>query len=479
MTDKPMSTDIAPHPESNSIGNSTGTGTGTGTGTDNNADNSIERAAHTILSIASSMPTLAEVAAIVDMSQQANQRGYFDPEQDDALRELFSRYLTARAALIETIEDLRPLARAELGKSGPDVFILSYAASILLMRAAYLLIESFRDNRFAAKKLDEAEPRFGIARKQFTKIYRSSTSLRNIWAFMEARRYWDHNRADFSQRFASTASMQQVLELLNRDEPWIETSAGFYATNKLKYRLHSLLRRQYSGAKKVTFVLFKVSGRLVSELQLQWIHKRKRVTAVVQRKLSKLLEPGDIIVTRHDDAATNLFLPGFWPHAALYIGNQQQRDKLGLEPIEQDLSSSQALSVLEALKDGVRFRPLSSTLSVDACVIIRPKLDAEHIREALARAISHEGKGYDFEFDFRRSDKLVCTELPYRAYHGCGQIEFELSERAGRLCLSAEDLLDHALDGRGFDLIAIYGYRGNRFATGQRARQLLEQSYRK
>ena len=225
-----------------------------------------------------------------------------------------------------------------------------------------------------------------------------------------------------------------------------------------------------------------MSGRLVSEVQLQWFRKRKRVTSAVQQKLAELLQPGDVIVTRHDDAATNLFLPGFWPHAALYIGTETQREELGLVlNSDQVVRSKAPISVLEAKKDGVLFRELSETLSVDACTVIRPKLSPEAVREALVRAISHEGKEYDFEFDFRRSDKLVCTEVIYRGFHNCNQIQFELSERAGRVCLSAEDLLDRAIDGSFFDVVAIYGagYGAgrNRFATDLRAKELLEHSY--
>ena len=418
---------------------------------------------------------------VVAVAEGASERGYLTPDEDDQVRTLFAKYLRSRAALIETIEDLRPFATREMRKQNPDypeVFVVSYAAACLLMRIGYLLVDTFRKAPVVVKKLNESEPRFGIPRKQFTKIYRSSTSPLNVWSFLEATRYWNENKQSFQARFEANSVMAAVVELIEIQSPEIEISKRFYATSRLKYRLHSFLRRHHSGFKNVTFALLKMSGRLVSEVQLQWFRKRKRVTPAVQQKLAKLLQPGDVIVTRHDDAATNLFLPGFWPHAALYIGTEAQREDLGLV-----LNSDQAerakppISVLEAKKDGVLFRELSETLSVDACTVIRPKLSPKAISEALARAISHEGKKYDFEFDFRRSDKLVCTEVVYRGFHNSDQIQFELSERAGRLCLSAEDLLDKAIDGSFFDVVAIYGTKGNRFATDLRAKELLKYSY--
>ena len=210
---------------------------------------------------------------------------------------------------------------------------------------------------------------------------------------------------------------------------------------------------------------------------MKW--KRKRVTPGVRRKLARLLRPGDVIVTRHDDAASNLFLPGFWPHGALYIGTESQRQQIGseLQVANVDVTAD-SICVLEARKDGVLFRPLSDTLSVDACTVLRPRLTPEQIHEGIQRAMTHEGKPYDFEFDFRRSDKLVCTEVIYRAFHGSGSIRFDLKPRMGRVCLSAEDLLDTAIDTEFFEVVAIYGVAGNRFALGERAKQLLIQSYR-
>ena len=192
-----------------------------------------------------------------------------------------------------------------------------------------------------------------------------------------------------------------------------------------------------------------------------------------------MLRPGDIIITRHDDAASNLFLPGFWPHSALHIGLADERRQLGVEMSAVRWAASDGdVRVLEARKDGVLFRDLDDTLAVDAFVVIRPKLAEPDIGTSLTRAIAHEGKLYDFEFDFRRSDRLVCTEVIYRAFHGIGDIGFELTRRAGRVCLSAEDLLDHAIEDRAFGVVAVYGAQGNRFVTGERAKNALIASYR-
>ncbi len=446
----------------------------------------IEAATRSLLTLAPQLPSWESVQEALAFGRAAAKRGYFLPNEDEAVRTLFSKYLTTRAALLETLEDLRPHALAELSQPNPrhpEIFIVSFCAACLLVRSGRFLIDSFRKERVIWRKLDEAEPRFGIPAKQFTKVYRSLTSPANIWVFLEAARYWRENKAKLNQTFANDPIVKPLLVILAEEEPFIETSKRYYATGRLKYRLHSFFRRNHSGYKNVTFELFRLSGRVISEIRLKW--KRKRITPGVLRKFSKLLQPGDVVVTRHDDAATNLFLPGFWPHGVFYIGTQEQRDALGIDPIKNLADHTSAFSkpedpicILEARKDGVLYRSLADALNVDACVLIRPNLTPEKIREGINRAMTHAGKEYDFEFDFRRSTKLVCTEVVYRAFHGCDPIHFELNPRMGRVCLSAQDLLDTAFDNQFFKVIAIYGVDGNRFAVDERAKELLASSYR-
>ena len=208
---------------------------------------------------------------------------------------------------------------------------------------------------------------------------------------------------------------------------------------------------------------------------------QKAFTAGELRDAVAFLQPGDVLVTRHSIALTNLFMPGFWPHAALYIGTPEQRDALGVEaPAEKHALWGESICTLEALKDGVRLRPLSDTLSVDHFVVLRPQLPATTIRQAIERGVVHEGKMYNFDFDFFSSDRLVCTEVIYRSFDGLDDIHFPLKERAGRKTLSAEDLLDYALDAEAFEPVAIFGVNGCEadIVYGDAVRELVISSYR-
>jgi hypothetical protein len=125
---------------------------------------------------------------------------------------------------------------------------------------------------------------------------------------------------------------------------------------------------------------------------------------------------------------------------------------------------------LEAKKDGVKVRPVSETLALDALLVLRPPLSDAGLQRGLKRALTHRGKPYDFLFDFRTADRLVCTELIYRGFHGIAPIHFQLREVGGRLCLPAEEFLDQALV-CGFELILTAGLEGDHILTGADAQR--------
>lgn len=440
-------------------------------------------ALRSVLTAAPALPLARELNQEVADADAAQERGYYLPDEDERLREVYSRYLAVRSMLWGTIESLVPVIdrKEELDWTlRLRAFGLGFCAAALLVRAGSFLVELAVARPVVWKKLDEAEPRYGIERKTFSRIYKRLASARWMWRCYEAAQFFKVHREDLEAALKADG-YREVFELLRQEEPMIEARKRDYVQRKLGYRLYDFKRRHISGYRKVMFHLFRLSGRAIADLKQPFVKSGgdgKRVTGEVRAELAGLMRPGDVVVTRHDDALSNLFLPGFWPHAALYIGSLEEREQLGVEASEERKARSvEPVRFLEAKKDGVLFRPPEETLAVDALTVLRPKLPAAALAGVLGKALSHEGKLYDFLFDFSAADRLACTELVYRSYHGAEGAKFQLGERAGRLCLAAEELLDQAISSGVFDVLALYGVGEDRLWTGDSARGRLKESY--
>jgi hypothetical protein len=112
--------------------------------------------------------------------------------------------------------------------------------------------------------------------------------------------------------------------------------------------------------------------------------------------------------------------------------------------------------ILKETTPASRGGSLRNPFPTDALAVLRPQLDESEIAQAIRRGMLHEGKPYDFDFDFSRFDRLVCTEVVYRSNDGIGRMHFLLRRRVGRMTIAAKDLPEMALDRDSFEPIAVY-----------------------
>jgi hypothetical protein len=406
----------------------------------------------------------------------ASARGYFTPDEDEAVRVRYAQYLGVRGALLSTLAELEQACGPVNGgwEKQLPAFAVAFAAACLLLRQARSLAALAGVHPVLAKKLDEPSSLHGIPRKTFTSLFRATTDPVRLILFRDAANFYDKHRSKI-HGLAADPELAAAVNLLEDEDEWIERRKRDILRRRLAYGWHSFLRRHRSAWHQSVFGVFEMSGRAISELRqpgVKSIGAPKRVTPELREKILRVAKPGDVFVTRHDDAMSNLFLPGHWPHVAFFIGTETQRAALGLETPE---GAADPVVFLESKKDGVRFRPATDTLEVDAFVVLRPPLPAEEIAASLARGMRHVGKPYDFAFDFRNSDRLACTGLIYRAYHGAGELAFSLVETGGRLCLPAEELITQAL-AQGFRVVAACGVGKDEIVLGTRAELVLHAS---
>ena len=429
----------------------------------------VARGASAVLAAAAAIPEAGALLEELACADRAVGRGYFLPDEEVRVRLRYSQYLMLRAALLETLAELA--AGAEGDDAGRrerlPVFITAFAAACLLMRATRFIVDIAKDRPVVWKKLDEGETAAGIPRKSFTSLYKAYAAPSDLRRFLAASDFYFRHLAEI-RALAADPAVGAVVALLEDEQPSIERRRRDALKRLFGYRWFSFLRRHRSAWRQVMFSLFKISGSTIADLKQPGIKPSgapKRITPALRQGILAKAKAGDVFVTRHDDAVSNLFLPGFWPHAALYIGTTSDLAALGVAPPHPD---NEDHWFLEAKKDGVRLRPAAETLLVDACVLLRPPLAPADLLTAVRRALTHQGKSYDFLFDFRTSEVLACTEVIYRGFHGVGGVTLHLEEVGGRLCLPAEEMLNQVMDS-GFRIVAIAGIGGDRLVSGAKA----------
>lgn len=197
------------------------------------------------------------------------------------------------------------------------------------------------------------------------------------------------------------------------------------------------------------------------------------ITLAQIKRLQPELRPGDILLERREWFLSNIGLPGFWSHAAIYLGSAEQRraffaDLQVREWVEQKGEPSgdfeallqsrypdayvesgsvreqgHVVRVIEALGPGVSFTSLERSAVCDSLAVLRPRLPKTEKAQALFRAFHYAGRPYDYNFDFSTDARLVCTELVYKAYEpasGFKGLTFPLIEMLGRQVTPANEL---------------------------------------
>lgn len=419
---------------------------------------------------------IEDISELQVVIESAIARKYFRPEEERQLQQWFSEFLRIRKQLWHIIEDVQLFLNDDLSTIDETHWpccILGYCAICLLVRVDFLLVKRLASHSLVQRKLNESSSEFNYSRKQFSEVFYSVASLRKAIKLYEIMKLV-HNHRSALKQYDSDTLVGEFAGKLNQYETYLDPSKKNFFNLYFNYRWYYLRRKTVILTQFALFWLLETSGRIISELHDRWTPKR--VTQTIRDQLADILEPGDILLTKHQGALTNLFLPGFWPHAALYVGAIHQHPDLHISDRTREHWFG-TRCVLEALKDGVHFRPLHKTLQVDAFAVVRPKLNPDQIKTGIENVAVHAGKLYNFNFDFFSSDRLVCTEVVYRAFDGLGDFQLPLKERAGRPTLSANDLMDAALDGSYLTPIACFGLEGceDTIIQGAKAIEVLKQ----
>jgi Permuted papain-like amidase enzyme, YaeF/YiiX, C92 family len=171
------------------------------------------------------------------------------------------------------------------------------------------------------------------------------------------------------------------------------------------------------------------------------------------------MKPMDMLLEKTPFRLTDNFIPGFWGHAAIYIGTQEDLEELGIwdnELVQKYATEiEKGKFIVEALRDKVQMNTLNHFSDIDDFALLRSRvpMSKQKLAEHILRALSHVGKKYDFSFDVETGDTIVCSELHYRTYV---DLKFNTTPYIGRSTISVDQVAEQAVKGMPYEPIILY-----------------------
>ncbi len=381
---------------------------------------------------------------------KARERGHFLPQEDDWAKRMFGAYRGYRIAVYDIINRRENYEDFEVRESASS-FLVGFASAVLLYHWSSLVVETFRGIKTIRNKLNEGDTRFGIEPGLFDLIYRNLTRVDTQERLSAAIDYYSAWRSEFEEMFPSGSEQAWLMQLVEGRYEELRRNPMQIWTRRIDRDIDITARRAskplFEAVYRIQSLLFDVFGNI-------WLDHLPSIPDEHLDAFDAIAQPGDFFIVRPERKSSTVFLPGWWTHAAVYHGGVQKLRDYGaidlpnVQKVLPDLEhpiNGQSPVILEALSAGVVLNPIKDSMHVDHAVLFRPNLSDNQRLQSLDDIFGHYGKPYDFEFDFSRSDRLVCTELVYRGFDGLGPIRFETSSRFGRPTLSADDIISHAV----------------------------------
>jgi hypothetical protein len=365
-------------------------------------------------------------------------RSYSTDTDTDAVRQLVVAYQNCRNELLRYISKYRETQSIDDPRQRLRASLLGLTAGSTLYQYSHKFVLMFDRDPEAKKLLNESEPFWGIEAGLYDRISRNLHNRTNLNAL--ARMLAWYRSCEESNAFA-----QADLRDTPPHQAFHEVIAHTGEIESVASALTAWVTEVSAISKEVIYDGQALVSTWVGNTRVRQC--KPKVSSEQLAAMRKLLRPGDILIERQDWYLSRAVMPGYWAHAALYVGGAEDLEKLGLrddpsvvaywDAFQDSREHGHVLNILEAVPQGVRPTTLEHCIgSADSAAVLRPiGLSEDQIKDAIVRAFRHLGKPYDFEFDFETSDKLVCSELVFRAFSGMPELEFNLVDVMGRKTL--------------------------------------------
>ncbi len=441
-----------------------------------------------LVTVISEMEQLAKRMREVKRGFDEGVYSYYNDEDNDKISQLMLTYLNCRRELLDLILLYR--ARHTIEDRGLELraWLLDLGAACQLYAYAAQMIAELDGSPQMIAKLNEGDPAWGVPVGVYDSILDRLSHEPNLDPLRRALRDYSATKEEYAEHDLVDQAPQQIFH------------AVIQAVN-LKDQEQGLIAGASREARELTDDLIYHGQSSISQLMGNTRVRQRAHGARLRpgqlNKVRELVKPGDLLFERQDWYLSRAFMPGYWAHAALYVGTPEDIEAMGLqdhpwvkphwEEFKKRGTDGDVHAIIEAVPSGVRFSTMEHCMGIaDSAVVLRPtRVSDDDIKEAVVRAFRHLGKPYDFEFDFFSADKLICTELVVRAYAESDDLEFSMVDVMGRQTIPPTEMIRKYAKERGRDdaqleLVIFYdGHAGGKRCVKCGGKALAETIHRK
>jgi uncharacterized protein YycO len=337
--------------------------------------------------------------------------------------------------------------------------MLSLSAALLLYDTYLTTIAVLNENDRLRRFLNQADLGYGIEENQLEAATQAVLSPSNALNLKEALEFCEQEWVKHPAQITASSQLG-YLKLLIQTSPAYDhlrnlslgDLPGTVAESRATWVRDSFAAMNRAAASGVSGAFSNLAGTLET--------RKGKLYGDTQaaEHLKSTLKAGDILLDKAPFRLTDRLIPGFWGHAAIWVGTEAEIKALGVwdHPVvkkHHEAIRSKRL-VVEALRDGVQMNSIEHFLNADDLAVLRqPGLSAQRRAEYVVLALRQVGKPYDFNFDVETTDELVCSELVYLVY---GDQKWPTEKVLGRYTISPDNIAVKAHSGGPLKLVLLY-----------------------
>jgi uncharacterized protein YycO len=354
---------------------------------------------------------------------------------------------------------------ADLAKVGitPEIrrqgIALSLSAALVLYDNYLLAVSLFEGDSKLRRILNERDPGYAVRSAELAKVTLNYNSITNRARVRNAITFIEKEMKHLKASAVSNAELDYAVTLINQSPSYsmVKKWSPFYVIGRKLGFLGAVTTDSINGLEREGVSLFSmVFGNAVGlvETRKGKLYKKKEVIREVKAKL----QAGDILLEKTPFRLTDKLIPGYWGHAAVWIGGEAELKELGLwdHPLvlkyRKEIGKGQ--SVVEALRSGVEMNTIEHFMNIDSIGIMRkPKATREERAKIVIQALRQVGKPYDFNFDVESKERVYCSKLVYLTYSG---VEWSTKKSIGRTTFTPDDVAIRAVKGGELELVSFF-----------------------